>query len=106
MQDNELQKKRIVAIEAFMVGDVSNDGAGAAVCVDAVFNKSMITIKTTDGLEKISNRPLKSFNSFLNNGQIARIDVHDISITDSYISVPTTAGLDVAKVWLLNIHYE
>jgi len=98
--------KRIIAIEAFMVGTVSTTPKGRAVVSDTVFKKSYLTIGTADTDEVLTKIPLSDLSRATNNGQLFYVDIPPIAPSKCNIHVGSVAGLSTSETFLLAFHYE
>jgi hypothetical protein len=108
LSDDEVLRdaKKIIAIEAYKVGTVTNTPKGRAVVNDTVFNKSFLVISTGASDEVLSGIPLADLNRAGNNGQLFYVDIPPISPSKCKIHVASTASLSASETFLLGFHYE
>ena len=108
LSDNEdlQQAKRIVAVQAYRVGDVSHAPDGTPVVNNTVFNKSFLSFQTNDNQEKIQQFPFPDLNRKDNNGELVYVDIPPIAPTKCKIKIATAAGIVVDESFLLGVHYE
>lgn len=107
LKDEEVLRKakKIIALEAYKVGTVSNAPSGAAVVNDTVFNKSFLIIGT-EASDEVIKIPLSDLNRAANSGELFYVDIPPIAPSKCSIKVATTASLNTAEVFLLSFHYE
>lgn len=98
--------KRIVAIEAYRVADVSISPEGKAVVNNTAFAKGFLTLATGDSNENCLHIPLTDLCKKDNAGQLFHVDLPPIAATKSKIFFGNTAGIVATEVVLLGIHYE
>jgi hypothetical protein len=98
--------KRIVAIEAYRLADVSMSANARALVGDAIFEKSFLTISTKDTDQVHYRIPLTDLCRADNNGQLYEVDIPPIAPSKCEIFVATVAGLSAAESFLLGFHYE
>lgn len=98
--------KRIVAIEAYRLADVSMSPAARALVGDAIFEKSFLTIGTKDTDQVQYQIPLTDLCRADNDGQLYMVDIPPIAPSKCEIFVASVAGLSAAESFLLAFHYE
>ncbi len=105
--DDILNKaKRIVAIEAYKVGDVSKSSTGRAVVNDTIFSKSYLTISSVETDEVLNKVPFTDLNKKTNNGMLFLVDIPPVAMSKCKIVIPDNAALSAAESWVLGFHYE
>lgn len=105
-EENLRTAKRIVAIEAYKVGTVSNEPGGRPVINDTVFNKSFLTISTPDSDEVLYKIPFSDLNRAGNNGQLFLVDIPPLAPSKCKIRIASTVGIVTTESFLLGFHYE
>ena len=107
LEDVLKSAKRIVAIQAFKVGEYARGPiSGKANANATVFNNASLVLGTNDGDEPIFNMPLTDLCSSTNNGLVREFDVSNINPSRCKIYVSSTANLTTNEVFVLGFHYE
>lgn len=102
------EAKRIIAIQAYKVTDVTNSPIDQSALANAtVFNKSFLVLVSKQGNEEvISLIPLADLCRSANNGVLKEFGILPINVTKCYIQVASVTALSASEVWLLGFHYE
>lgn len=108
LQDNDNLNtvKRISAIEAYRVSKVAISPKGRAVISDAVFNKTFLTLATSDTDQQQHQIPLTDLCRADNNGQLFYVDIKPIAASKCVLKIASVAGILDTESILIGVHYE
>ncbi|MEO5681455.1 MAG: hypothetical protein ABIQ88_02375 [Chitinophagaceae bacterium] len=98
--------KRIVAIEAYRVANVSLTPSSLAVVNDTVFAKSFLTMSTAATDEMLNRIPFTDLDRKANQGELFFVDIPPIVASKCKVFIPTTVGIVAGEAWLIGVHYE
>lgn len=99
-----LAGKKIVALEAR--NDMTATPTGRSVINGFVFGKAFLTLKGCNNSEDIAELPLVSIDPTKNSGLIREIAEKQIDVSNSFITVGSTAGLNANESFLIGVYYE
>jgi hypothetical protein len=101
-----VERGEIVAIAAQNVAGLTVSPTGKTVINAAVFNKSYLVLRNKQtGRDDINKLPLRDLLRSSNNGEWIRLERDKYDFSQSKIVVPTTAGLALNEVFIIQVIY-
>lgn len=101
-----LDKKKIVAIEAFSVAQVTKTPGGKTVASAADVSEGFLTMVNKSSQKILDKHPINSFIVSLNSGQIKEFDGLEIDFSQTELFFPVPANLTDSEAIPFVIYYE
>ena len=105
-QDDELQRSKIIAIEAFSTDDFDTAPDGTTPTNATVFGKAFLVLIDANGNKRrVDEMPLERLRAANNAGDTYKVCIDALNTGASFVQVPSIAGLVANETFCIGIHY-